>query len=152
MGRPPQMANGDRPRVSEDGMRRPLPPGARGPPPQRRPVGSGSASGPGLGPQFPSGGERRPQPRTRRNSESSIMDRPVLSDEERRRKERRRREEYERRKRAERGDSQTRADDKKDDKKDGERKTQSSSRRLKPQGFDIIDKLDVTGIYGSGSK
>ncbi|KAF3491726.1 uncharacterized protein GIQ15_01243 [Arthroderma uncinatum] len=70
--------------------------------------------------------ERRP----RRNSDSSLMERPKLldPDEERRRRERRHREREARH-------------------KDGK----SRSRRGHNYKLDIIDKLDVTGIYGPAS-
>lgn len=69
--------------------------------------------------------ERRENRRPRRNSESSIID---PSEERRRRERRREREERDRTK----------------DGKDGK----SGKRVRKPQGLDLIDKLDVTGIYG----
>ena len=77
--------------------------------------------------------ERRP----RRNSDSSAMERPSRrdEDEERRRQERRRRE---RRHREREGKD-----------KDGK----SSSTGKKPdRKLDVIDKLDVTSIYGTGRK
>ncbi|CAN9262501.1 Pal1-domain-containing protein [Alternaria alternata] len=71
--------------------------------------------------------ERRENRRPRRNSESSIIDRGSLDPrEERRRRERRK----EREERA----------------KDG--KDKNGKRVRRPQGLDLIDKLDVTGIYG----
>lgn len=72
--------------------------------------------------------ERRP----RRNSESSILERPKITDseEDRRRRERRRRERE----------------------RDGRHRDGKSSRSKRPVHMDIIDKLDVTGIYGTGSK
>ncbi|KAF2676144.1 Pal1-domain-containing protein [Lentithecium fluviatile CBS 122367] len=87
------------------------------------------------GPPRPQGGSRPPPPRgspdrrerrPRRNSESSMIDKGSLDpNEERRRRERRR----EREERA----------------RDGK----SRSRRVrKPHGLDVIDKLDVSGIYG----
>ncbi|KAI8936601.1 hypothetical protein NX059_007002 [Plenodomus lindquistii] len=91
---------------------------ARGP---SRPRGQPSSR-----PPHPSSPERRDNRRPRRNSESSIIDKRSL-DEERRRRERRRE-----REREERG-----------------KDSKSSARRTrKPQGLDLIDKLDVTGIYG----
>jgi len=69
--------------------------------------------------------ERRENRRPRRNSESSIIDKGSLDDERRRRERRREREE--------RG---------KDPRTGAQRRTR------KPQGLDLIDKLDVTGIYG----
>jgi len=69
--------------------------------------------------------ERRP----RRNSDSSIIDKAAQEKEDRRRRERRREREREERER------------------DG--KSGSTSKKVrKPQGLDLIDKLDVTGIYG----
>lgn len=70
------------------------------------------------------GGETR---RPRRNSESSIMDKHSM-EEERRRRERRHRERKER----------------ESGRKDGKVR--------KPRGLDLIDKLDVSGIYGPSSK
>lgn len=64
--------------------------------------------------------ERRP----RRNSESSIIDKAAQEKEDRRRRERR----------------------KEREEKDG--KSSSTRKVRKPQGLDLIDKLDVTGIYG----
>ncbi|KAH2787928.1 hypothetical protein KXW38_004164 [Aspergillus fumigatus] len=71
-------------------------------------------------------GERERRPR--RNSESSIMDRPkpMDSDEEKRRRERRRREREARH-------------------RDGKSRSKRTNYQL-----DIIDKLDVTSIYGTG--
>lgn len=68
--------------------------------------------------------------RARRNSESSILD--SHKDEDRRRRERRK----EREERREKEGKST---------KDGKSRT-----TRKPQGLDLIDKLDVTGIYGQG--
>lgn len=69
--------------------------------------------------------ERRP----RRNSDSSIIDKAAQEKEDRRRRERRREREREERER------------------DG--KSSSTAKKVrKPQGLDLIDKLDVTGIYG----
>lgn len=80
----------------------------------------------GMHPPQPNSPERRENRRPRRNSESSVFDKGMLdTDDERRRRERR----------------------KERDERDKDRK--SGSRRVrKPQGLDIIDKLDVTGIYG----
>ncbi|PYI07933.1 Pal1-domain-containing protein [Aspergillus sclerotiicarbonarius CBS 121057] len=80
--------------------------------------------------------DRRP----RRNSESSIMERtpkPVDTEEERRRRERRRRER----------EREGRHKDGKDgkDAKDGKHRSKKSNYHM-----DIIDKLDVTSIYGTG--
>ncbi|KAI9056024.1 hypothetical protein LZ554_000956 [Drepanopeziza brunnea f. sp. 'monogermtubi'] len=72
-------------------------------------------------------GRRSDSRRPRRNSDSSVMSKPMDSEEERRRQERRRRERRERRDR-----------EAKDPKRKPDRK------------LDIIDKLDVTSIYGTG--
>lgn len=78
----------------------------------------------------PEKGENR---RPRRNSESSVADKRPIIDEDRRRRERRRRE---------------------GERTNGSRKGRepTSSRTKKPRGLDLIDKLDVTGIYGPGCK
>lgn len=77
--------------------------------------------------------ERRP----RRNSDSSAMERPsrTLDDDERRRQERRRRERRHREREAKDG-------------KDG--KSSSSTGKKPDRKLDVIDKLDVTSIYGTG--
>ncbi|KAL4878599.1 Pal1 cell morphology protein-domain-containing protein [Aspergillus karnatakaensis] len=89
------------------------------PPSKSRPSASGSKS-------------RERERRPRRNSESSVMDRPKLldDDDERRRRERRRREREGRH-------------------RDGHRDGKSRSKKPGYQ-LDIIDKLDVTSIYGTG--
>ena len=79
---------------------------------------------PGSRPPRGSSAERRENRRPRRNSESSIIDKGSLDDERRRRE---RRKEHERAK---------------DSKSGGQKRTR------RPQGLDLIDKLDVTGIYG----
>ncbi|KAI4665874.1 uncharacterized protein J4E78_003339 [Alternaria triticimaculans] len=90
-----------------------------------RPRGPPSSSRP---PQLNSP-ERRENRRPRRNSESSIIDRGSLDPrEERRRRERRK-------------EREERARDGKDSKSGGKKVR-------RPQGLDLIDKLDVTGIYG----
>ena len=87
----------------------------------------------------PSESTRTRERRPRRNSESSIVDRqgkPGDSEEERRRRERRQREREARH-------------------KDGRSKqgASSSSKPKKPNHrLDVIDKLDVTSIYGTGRK
>ncbi|KAL3482234.1 Pal1 cell morphology protein-domain-containing protein [Aspergillus californicus] len=88
------------------------------PPNKSRPSGSGSVSR-----------SRDKERRPRRNSESSIMERPkhLDPDDERRRRERRRREREARH-------------------KDGK----SRSSKKPAYQLDIIDKLDVTSIYGTG--
>ncbi|KAL2283972.1 hypothetical protein FJTKL_09213 [Diaporthe vaccinii] len=109
------------------------PPGRRGPPPpnhkpsrsqeealrarRQRPNGDGPNSpprrtGPGSG-------------RGRRNSESSLSERPALTEEERRARDKRRREERKRR--------------------EGRDKPPRTHRDM-----DLIDKLDATSIYGTG--
>jgi len=87
----------------------------------------------------PSKGERNvfdspDKVKPRRNSESSVMDREK-HDEDRRRRERRK--ERERRER----------EGKSSKSKDGK-----PSKLKRPHGLDVIDKLDVTGIYGQGRK
>ncbi|RAR00011.1 membrane associated protein pal1 [Stemphylium lycopersici] len=90
-----------------------------------RPRGPPSLSRP---PQLNSPERRETTRRPRRNSESSIIDRGSLDPREERRRRERRRERDER------------AKDAKDPK--------TGKRVRKPQGLDLIDKLDVTGIYG----
>lgn len=78
--------------------------------------------------------DRSENRRPRRNSESSMIDKGSLDpDEERKRRERRK-------------EREARARDGKDG-KDGKSR---SGRVRKPHGLDLIDKLDVTGIYGPG--
>lgn len=69
--------------------------------------------------------------RLRRNSDSSVLSghrKPMDSEEERKRQERRRRERRERR----------------------EKEGKDPKHRKPPKNLDIIDKLDVTSIYGTG--
>ncbi|KAL1654004.1 hypothetical protein SLS61_003406 [Didymella pomorum] len=73
-------------------------------------------------PDSPERRERRP----RRNSDSSIIDRAAQEKEDRRRRERR----------------------KEREERDRDGKSSSTRKVRKPQGLDLIDKLDVTGIYG----
>ncbi|KAF2738824.1 Pal1-domain-containing protein [Polyplosphaeria fusca] len=81
---------------------------------------------PGSRPHAHDSPERRERRRVRRNSESSMIDKGSLSIEEERKRRERRKERDERA-------------------KDGK----STQRRVrKPQGLDLIDKLDVSGIYG----
>ncbi|KAF2634855.1 Pal1-domain-containing protein [Massarina eburnea CBS 473.64] len=77
----------------------------------------------------PRGSPDRRERRPRRNSESSIIDKGSLDPHEERRRRQRRREREERAK----------------DGKDGK---SGSGRVRKPHGLDVIDKLDVSGIYG----
>ncbi|KAF1935690.1 Pal1-domain-containing protein [Clathrospora elynae] len=111
---------GHRPSRSEEERRR-MREASRGP---SRPRGP-----PGSRPPHLNSPERRENRRPRRNSESSIIDRGSLDpNEERRRRERRK-------------EREERARDGKDAKSGGKRVR-------RPQGLDLIDKLDVTGIYG----
>lgn len=66
--------------------------------------------------------------RLRRNSESSVHDREA---EDKKRRERRKEREARR-------------------EKEGKPKDGRPSKTKRPQGLDVIDKLDVTGIYGQG--
>lgn len=113
------------------------PPGRRGPPPpnhrpsrsqeealrarRQRPNGDGPNSpprrtGPGSG-------------RGRRNSESSLTERPAMTEEEKRARDKRRRDREERKRR------------------EGRDKPPRTHRDM-----DLIDKLDATSIYGTGRK
>ncbi|CAI6333177.1 unnamed protein product [Periconia digitata] len=89
--------------------------------------------GPPRGPPRPGGSGSRPrnspdrrERRPRRNSESSMIDKGSLDPDEERRRRQRRRERDER-------------------SKDGKSR---SGKVRKPHGLDVIDKLDVSGIYG----
>ncbi len=86
----------------------------------------------------PESPERR---RLRRNSESSILDgrsgKPLTAEDERRRKERRHREKEARHR---------------DGKPRQERPSTSTKPKKPNQRLDIIDKLDVTSIYGTGCR
>ena len=99
--------------------------GPRGPPTGSRDHGRGQIIF-----RSPNKSENR---RPRRNSESSIADKRPIIDEERKRRERRHRN----------GEAANGS-------KKGREPT--SSRTKKPRGLDLIDKLDVTGIYGPGCK
>ncbi|THV80405.1 Pal1-domain-containing protein [Aureobasidium pullulans] len=97
----------------------------RGPaPPRGPPRPSKDINGLDIFASPPKTESRRP----RRNSESSILD---SKDEDRRRRERRKEREERR-------------------EKEGKSKDGKSRTTRKPQGLDLIDKLDVTGIYGQG--
>jgi hypothetical protein len=96
----------------------------RGPAPPRGPPRPPRENGIELN----AGASRTESRRPRRNSESSILD----SKEEDRRRRERRKEREERRE------------------KEGRTKDGKARPTKKPQGLDIIDKLDVTGIYGQG--
>lgn len=111
---------GHRPSRSEEEQRRRMGP-PRGPPRDpREPPRHRAASGR----PHPDSPERRDR-RARRNSESSMIDKGSLDPEEERKRRERRKER----------DRRTR---------DGKSRT----RVKKPQGLDLIDKLDVSGIYG----
>jgi hypothetical protein len=69
--------------------------------------------------------------RARRNSDSSVVSKKIETEEDKRRAERRRRERRHR-------------------ERDGKESTSKSGK--KPRNLDIIDKLDVTSIYGTGCK
>jgi len=80
--------------------------------------------------------------RPRRNSESSVMDKEKSEEDRRRRERRKAREREHRDKDGKSKDAKSRdAKDTKDGKARPGRKT---------HGLDVIDKLDVTGIYGQG--
>ncbi|KAF1829015.1 Pal1-domain-containing protein [Decorospora gaudefroyi] len=98
-------------------------------PPRPRPRGPPDTSRPPPHLTSPDGRENR---RPRRNSESSVIDRSSLDLHEERRRRERRRERDERAK----------------DGKDGKDSKSGGKRVRRPQGLDLIDKLDVTGIYG----
>ncbi|KAJ2990478.1 hypothetical protein NUW58_g2930 [Xylaria curta] len=107
-----------------------IPPQGRGPPSSsHRPSRSQEEAlkvrkiPPGSSKSKPTGGspQRRPEPRLRRNSDSSIMEKPI-TDEERRMREMRQR--------------------------DRERRHRDGKNR--PKKLDIIDQLDATSIYGTG--
>jgi hypothetical protein len=69
--------------------------------------------------------------RARRNSDSSVMSKKIETEEDKRRAERRRRERRHR-------------------DREGKESISKSSTSKKPRNLDIIDKLDVTSIYGTG--
>ncbi|KAI5792399.1 Pal1 cell morphology protein-domain-containing protein [Peziza echinospora] len=81
------------------------------------------------------------RPRPRRNSDSSIMDAHEIDREKAKEKERRERKAKEARAAAETSGSKD---------KEGRRPSKSVVKTKKGSPLDIIDKLDVTGIYGSG--
>lgn len=95
--------------------------------------------------------EKRSSTRTRRNSESSVLEKSSLTEEERRRRERRHRE-RDARSRDSKGRSPSKARDSSRVSRDGTAAKSSSSRIKKPRGMDLIDQLDQTGIYGAGCK
>ncbi|KAF2101262.1 Pal1-domain-containing protein [Rhizodiscina lignyota] len=86
-----------------------------------------------------------PGPRPRRTNSESSVHRPMTEEEKRARDQRRRERERRHRERGERDR------DGKDGKDGKPRERSKSSRPRKPNaGLDLIDKLDVTGIYGPG--
>ncbi|KAF8251958.1 Pal1-domain-containing protein [Wilcoxina mikolae CBS 423.85] len=105
------------------GSRPAPPPGGRRPPPpsSRQPQSSSDRSRDAA--------RRRP----RRNSDSSVIDAHESETRDRNRKERRAR------------DGKSRGENGTKSRREG-----SSDRRKKNSALDVIDKLDVTGIYGSG--
>ena len=88
-----------------------------------------------AGPSGPSGPFDTPPPyegpRPRANSESSVVDKSKQAEEDKKRRERRKEREARR-------------------EKEGRSKDGKSRPSKRPQGLDVIDKLDVTGIYGQG--
>ncbi|RMY27398.1 hypothetical protein D0865_16024, partial [Hortaea werneckii] len=114
------------------------------PPPIHRPSASGerrpAPPRPSRGVDSPPKREHRPRPRGM--SESSVMDeRERLHRRDRERSERAPRTESEERRRRER----------RREREDRHRREAEKTRKVrKAQGLDIIDKLDVTGIYGPG--
>ncbi|KAI7207413.1 hypothetical protein KC333_g9433 [Hortaea werneckii] len=114
------------------------------PPPIHRPSASGerrpAPPRPSRGVDSPPKREHRPRPRGM--SESSVMDeRERLHRRDRERSERAPRTESEERRRRER----------RREREDRQRREAEKTRKVrKAQGLDIIDKLDVTGIYGPG--
>ncbi|TKA31503.1 hypothetical protein B0A54_15637 [Friedmanniomyces endolithicus] len=106
---------------------------------------------PSRGPDSPSKKEHR-APRPRGMSESSVMD-----DKERRERRERdridrpeRTESEERRRRERRKEREERHKKEKEKIRKGDRAGGAAAPLKRPQGLDIIDKLDVTGIYGQG--
>ncbi|KAI1300455.1 Pal1 cell morphology protein-domain-containing protein [Xylaria venustula] len=106
-----------------------IPPQGRGPSSSHRPTRSQEEAlrarrmQTGTNGNKPAGGspQRRPEPRLRRNSDSSVMEKPI-NDEERRMREMRQR--------------------------DRDRRHRDGKSR--PKKLDIIDQLDATSIYGTG--
>lgn len=94
--------------------------------------------------------EKRSSTRTRRNSESSVLEKSSLTEEERRRRERRHRERDARSHDKRRSPSHAR--DSSRASREGKATKSTSSRIKKPRGMDLIDQLDQTGIYGAGCK
>lgn len=138
---PAPQANGTRPAPAAPGST-PRRPSDRSRPSRERPSGRPElqrkdvldifADPPSLSKSPSTSGTRdKPVRRPRRNSESSVMDRAsklLDDDDERRRRERRHR-------------------DREGRHRDGKHRSSRKNHRL-----DIIDKLDVTSIYGTGSE
>ena len=123
---PPPLPSSHRYSKSSDGR----PPGMLGPIDKQKPPQPTNRVPPSS---------RAPQQRPRRNSDSSIMDTHELDREKSKDRERRERKAREAR------EARTTKD------KDGRRPSKgTSSRSKKGTPLDMIDKLDVTGIYGSG--
>ncbi|CZT17146.1 uncharacterized protein RCC_02978 [Ramularia collo-cygni] len=117
------------------------------PPPPQRPQRPDEprerqVRGPPRAPEHPANRQYRP----RRASESSVMERERRPRVDADRGEMRERTESSERRRRERREERHRRE--KEKIRNGEKS--SSSRSKKPRGLDIIDKLDVTGIYGQG--
>ncbi|KAH9843330.1 Protein PAL1 [Teratosphaeria destructans] len=146
---PPPYSNGDPQRS-----------GALPAPSSSRPsVTDGRREAPPRPPRAPASPLKRdaPRPRPRGMSESSVIDekeRRVRRERERERERQRERgprpdrtESEERRRRERRREREERHRLEKEKVRNGDRSDRPGK---KPQGLDIIDKLDVTGIYGSG--
>ena len=125
---PPRGASGHRPsRSQEEAMRARR--GAPGSISKPRPTGDLDIfADPSEGPSS----RRSEGRRLRRNSDSSVADRKPLDPEEEKRRQERRRRERERRHR--------------------ERDSKDPKSKKPDRKLDIIDKLDVTSIYGTGCK
>ncbi|KAI5804346.1 Pal1 cell morphology protein-domain-containing protein [Geopyxis carbonaria] len=113
----------------------------RGPPPSnRRPLPPGSRNG-------PSERSREPRRRPRRNSDSSVID---AHETEHRERSRRDRDGGRRDRDRDRDRDQKSRGERDRDTGSTRRREGSTDKRKKNAALDVIDKLDVTGIYGSG--
>ncbi|KAK4961512.1 hypothetical protein LTR10_002002 [Elasticomyces elasticus] len=145
----------DKPTNNGASQPRPAPPPSRGtlpppPPSGHRPAGSGERPPrPSRGPESPPKREHRSQ-RPRGMSESSVID-------EKERRERRERDRIDRPERTE--SEERRRRERRKEREERHRREKEKVRKggasgaaplKRPQGLDIIDKLDVTGIYGQG--
>jgi hypothetical protein len=118
------------------------------------PMNGSRPTGPGDKPRAPppppyangSSDRREPPRRPRGMSESSVMDKERDVRRERDRGERPPRTESQERRRRERRKEREERDRREKEKG----RSGASGQRKKPQGLDIIDQLDVTGIYGQG--